>query len=128
MSVEENEAIVRRVVEEFWNKRDMEVADELFATNYVNHDPVMGELEGLEGFKQWATQGLTGFPDLQITIEDMVAEGDKVAVRLTATGTHTGEFMGVPPTGVHVTNTRIHIFRFAGGKIVESWANHASSE
>ena len=124
MSPQENKAIVRRLVEEFWNKGDTTVADELIATGYVHHDPATpSEVRGLEGFKQWAITGRTGLPDMHITIEDMVAEGDKVAKRWTFRATHKGDFFGIPPTGKQVAWTGTTIYRIAGGKIVEIWWN-----
>jgi len=120
---EANKAIVLRVVE-LWNTGDLSIADEIFAADFVNHDPSLPEVTDLESLKGFLVVSRTATPDQHIVVEDMVAEGDKVAVRLAAIGTHTGEFMGIPPTGVQVTNTRIIIFRFADGKIVEAWENY----
>ena len=120
MSTEENKAVLRRN-EEVFNKGDLAVADETIAPNYVYHGSVGQEVKGLEGFKQYVTTLITAFPDLRLTIDDMVAEGDKVAMRLTARGTHKGDFMGIAPTGKHVTITGIVIQRIVGNKVVEGW-------
>jgi len=123
MSTEENKAIIRRNCEEALNKGDLAVADENIATNYVYHGSGGQEFKGPEGFKQFITMLRTAFPDLHFTIEDMVAEGDKVAHRLTLRGTHKGELMGIAPTGKQVTTTAITISRFVGGKEVEAWSS-----
>jgi steroid delta-isomerase-like uncharacterized protein len=123
MSVEENKADTRRAVDEFWNKGNMELLNEFWATNYIHHDPGTPEVNDLEGFKQWVITTRTGFPDLKVTIEDIIAEGDKVVTRWTFRGTHKGELGGIPPTGKQVTMTGITIDRIADGKTVESWWN-----
>ncbi|MCP4756999.1 MAG: ester cyclase [Proteobacteria bacterium] len=120
MSTEENKAIVRRGFEEGWNKGNLAIFDELMATDVLYH---AAEIRSLEAFKQLVTADLAAYPDLQITIEDMIAEGDKVVVRYTFRGTQEGETQGIPPTGKHVTVTGISICRCAGGKIVEEWEN-----
>jgi steroid delta-isomerase-like uncharacterized protein len=120
MSTEENKAVIRRVVEEGWNKGNVDIFDELAATDVVHHDY---KTRGLEAFKQAIAADMTAFPDLKVTIEDMIAEGDKVVVRYTFRGTQKGETQGILPTGKHVTVTGIFICRCAGGKIVEEWEN-----
>ncbi len=124
MSSEENKAIARRWSEELWSKGELAVADEIVAPNYVRHDP--GDpfiVEGSEGVKRLVGGARSLMPDLHITIEDVIAEGDKVVSRYTATGTVTGEFMGRAFTGKETRATAIQIFRIVDGKIVESWAN-----
>lgn len=118
---EENKAIVRRYIEEVWSKGNLAVIDELFAGNFVNHMPAPGLSPDREGFKQFATIYRTGFPNVRATIEDVVAEGDKVVTRWTATGTHQGNFMGIPPTGKQVSMSGMSITQVAGGKIVADW-------
>ena len=120
MSREENKAIVRRYIDVV-NKRNLAAVDELFDANYVGHVRGFEDVKGPEGQKQVLAAVLTALPDLHDTIEDMVTEGDKVVTRLTFTGTHQGEFMGVAPTGKQVTVGEIAIFRIVGGKIVEGW-------
>ena len=121
MSIEENKAVVRRVWEELANQKDLALVDELFASNYVFHGAGGQEIRGPEGLKQTLATQFTAFPDLHTTIEDMVAEGDKLVARLTATGTHQGEYQGIAPTGKKVTGTVININHGVGGKVVETW-------
>jgi steroid delta-isomerase-like uncharacterized protein len=121
MSAEENKAIARRDFEEVWNQGNLSAIDEIYTTDYIRHDAVIGDTQGPEGVKQVVTMYYTAFPDLHLTIEDIIAEGDKVAYRWTGSGTHKGELMGIAPTGKHGTMTGINIFRIASGKIVEGW-------
>ena len=118
---ETNKAIMQRV-EEFWNTGNLAIADEIFASDFVWHNPVIPDSVNLESYKGFIVVVLhTEFPDFHLTVEDMVAEGDKVVMRWTATGTHLGEGAFGPPTGRQVTFTGMTISRFADGKIVESW-------
>ena len=120
MSTEENKAVLRRN-EEVFNKGDLAVADETIAPNYIYHGSVGQEVKGLEGFKQIVTMFRTAFPDLHVTVDDMIAEGDKVAHRLTLRGTHKGEMMGIAPTGNQITMSGILIQRIVGNKMAEGW-------
>jgi steroid delta-isomerase-like uncharacterized protein len=122
MSLEGNKALVRRHVEEFWNQGQFDLADELHTEDIVLHDPSAPEVSGSAAYTQVAVAYRTAFPDLRFTIEEMIAEGDLVSERWSASGTHQGELMGIPPTGVLSTNTGISIFRIEGGKIAEEWA------
>jgi steroid delta-isomerase-like uncharacterized protein len=129
VSANENKATVRRIPDEIFNQGNLSVVDELFAPDYVLHDPGVpgGELRGLEAFKeQWVSMFRTAFPDLRIVIEDQVAEGDKVASRYTGSGTHQGELRGFPPTNNRVEATGTITSRLAEGKIVEEWNNFDS--
>jgi steroid delta-isomerase-like uncharacterized protein len=122
MSTEENKAISRRSGEEIFNGGNLGLADELYAPDYVLHDPSLPEdLHGPEGLKQYATMSRRTFPDARVTVEDQIAEGDKVVDRWTARGTHTGDLMGIPPTGRRIEVSEFTISRFAGGKIAEEW-------
>jgi steroid delta-isomerase-like uncharacterized protein len=122
MSAEENKSVSRRVAEEIFNGGNLDLADELYAPDYVLHDPMLPEdLHGPEGLKQYAAMTLGAFPDARVTVEDQVAEGDKVVSRWTATGTHTGDLMSIPPTGRRIKVSGITINRFSGGKITEDW-------
>jgi len=123
MSAEENKALHRRFFEELFNQGNLERADELVAANYVNHNPAPGETPGLEGLKQFVTTLRTAFPDIQFTLDDQIAEGDRVTTRFTATGTHQAEFAGIPATGKPIRITAINIHRVAEGKIQEGWLN-----
>lgn len=118
---EENKAIVRRYVEEAINQRNMEVLDEIFAPEFVDHTAAPGQAPGVEGLKQFFAMMEAGFPDFHTTVEDVIAEGDKVAIRFTFHGTHQGEFMDIPPTGRRVTMPGIDILRVMNGRIVELW-------
>jgi len=111
MSAEENKGLMRRLFEEF-NKGK--------AAAMAVIDRSIDMRGDLKDFKQMESEAFDAFPDMHVTIDDMVAEGDKVAMRVTMTGTHKGEFMGVPPTNKKVTFSLIAIDRFAGGKIVEN--------
>jgi steroid delta-isomerase-like uncharacterized protein len=121
MSAKDLKALTRRFIEE-WNKGKaaaMAVIDEMYATNFVSHGDE--DIRGIKNVKQSTSEEFSAFPDLHFTIDDMVAEGDKVAARITMTGTHKGEYMGAPPTNKKITIRAIAIERFAGGKIVEEW-------
>lgn len=120
MSTDTNKTIVRRIFEEGFNQNKPQVWDELIAPNYVNHD-LPAPVPGPEGFKMIAGMFLAAFPDLHTTIEDVVADGDRVATRGTFTGTHQGEFNGIPPTGKSVKVSYIDIWRLENGKAVENW-------
>lgn len=120
MSAEEYKAIVKRA-EELWNTGNLAIADEICATDFVNHDPGAPDVRDLETYKGFIATTRTGIPDFTVTLEDMVAEGDKVAGQWTAQGTHQGELFGIPPTGRQATWTGMTFYRFAGGKIVEAW-------
>ena len=122
---DENKDISRRADEELFNRGNLSIADELFASNFVYHDPVSHEeLRGPESVKSYATMLRVAFPDLHQTIEEQIAEGDKVAYRWTARGTHQGEFMGIAPTGNRVEMTGISIARLIDGKLEEIWENY----
>jgi predicted ester cyclase len=117
MSVEENKAIARRWNDELFNKGNPDIIDELADANYVMHPGMVDR----EGFKQIDLGAVLS--DLSITMEDMIAEDDRVAFRATVRGKHTGEYMGAPPTGKQVTLTVISIYQIKDGKIVEDWTS-----
>ena len=123
MSTEENKANARRAFEEVMNKGDLSVANEIIATDYVGHAPGMPDFKGPEGFRQYMTMMRTAFPDIHLTVEDTVAEGDKVVNRYTGRGTHKGELMGIAPTGKQITIAGMVISRYVGGKQVEAWVS-----
>ena len=118
MSAEENKALVRRFVEEFWNEGKTTAADELMAIDAVVYMPT-GEVVNLDGLKSFAGTFRGSFPDWHSTVEELIAEGDKVAERWTARGTHRGELQGIPPTGKRVEVPGSVFYRIVGGKIVE---------
>ena len=123
MSIEENKAIVRRWSEELWSEGKLEVADEIVAADYVRHDP--GDpfpARGPEGVKRLVSMLRAMLPDLTITIEDMIGEGDRVMIRYTGVATDTEGFMGKPATGIETRTAAMQLFRLANGQIIESWA------
>jgi steroid delta-isomerase-like uncharacterized protein len=122
MSTEDNKTLVRRFYEDAFNQRNLALVDELCSTTHVFHNPPT-TLHGREEFKQLLSVYLTAFPDARFTVEDEIAEGEKVTSRYTFRGTHQGELMGIPPTGKQVTVTGIIINRIAGGQSVEGWLN-----
>ena len=122
MSTEENKAMLRHLFEEVWNQGNLAAVDELFAADYVLHDPTH-LVRGPEGFKAYVSAFRAAFPDLHATVEDQIAEGNRAAMRFTARGTHKGEFQGIPPTGKQIALSGISIQRFVDGKIVENWVS-----
>jgi predicted ester cyclase len=124
MSTEGNQAIVCRFLEGNFSQGNPDVKDERAAPNFVVHDPSSeaGEVDA-QGVKESMAWSHRAFPDLRVTIEDQVAEGDKVATRWTVRGTHQGEMMGAAPTGSQVTFTGAQTDYLSGGKMVESWSN-----
>jgi predicted ester cyclase len=124
MSTEQNKINFRRIPEEIFNQGKLELIDELFSHDYVEHVPLPpGFSPGREGVKQYISLLRSAFPDFHYTIGDQFVEGDKHVGQLTAHGTHLHEFMGIPPTGKTATWTEIHIGRMVEGKLVEHWAN-----
>jgi steroid delta-isomerase-like uncharacterized protein len=122
MSAENNTTVASQWYGEVFNAGKLELINELFASNFVDHDP-SNPLPGLEGVRQLVSMYRGAFPDLHLTIEDEITEGDKIVTRFTGRGTHKGLLMGIPPTGKRVTITAIDILRFENGKIVEHWGN-----
>jgi steroid delta-isomerase-like uncharacterized protein len=124
MSSEENKALVRRQFEAIWNDGNLAVIHELYAPSYTNHDPANpAQAPGPAGFTQRVGLYRTALPDLHLTIEDQVAEADNVVTRWTASGTHKGDLLGIPPTGKSVSVTGMLISRIDGGRFIEEWVN-----
>lgn len=117
MSIEENKAVILRFWEQF-NKGNLEVMDECFSDNFVRY-AIDGTVMDREGYRQMCTRLLNTYPDLQVTIGDIVAEGDKVAFYFTLSGTRKGESKGNPPTGKYFAMSEAYFSRFEDGKIVE---------
>lgn len=122
MSLEDNKALVRRMFEEVFMQGNLAAVDQLFAPDYLMHNPgatwvVLGYL----GVKQTVTEVRTAFPDFSLSVEDVIAEGEKVMTRYTWRGTQQGTFLGIPPTGKQVTVTGILVSRVVDGKIAEEW-------
>jgi steroid delta-isomerase-like uncharacterized protein len=122
---EENKALVRRAVDEIYPHKNPDAADEVYSPDFIDHDTTAPEemRRGPEGVKQQVAMFAQAFPDLELTLEAQLAEGDLVATRWSARGTHQGELMGIPPSGSQVSVGGITIARIADGKIVEEWTN-----
>jgi steroid delta-isomerase-like uncharacterized protein len=122
MSTKQNKAMVRKLLEQGFAQGKMSVIDELLAQDFVEHQelPVAGPGDR-EGVKQFITMAHSAFPDFTARIDDIIAEDDKVVARTTFSGTHKGDFMGIPPTGNRISFQVIDILRFVDGKIVEHW-------
>jgi steroid delta-isomerase-like uncharacterized protein len=122
MSAEENKALVRRFVDEVQSGGNIDVIDELCSPRFVNHSAPPRVPSNCEGVKQVTAMFRQAFPGSYFTVEDMVAEGDKVATRKTFHGTHRSEFLGIPPTGQPISIGLIDIVRVADGKVMEHWS------
>ena len=123
---EANKALIRRFIEEIWHKGNLDAIEEFIAPNYIRHTSHLREggrdVHGPEDARQSIAAARAAFPDIHFTLEDVLADGDKVVVRWTSRRTHKGVFRGIPPTGKQVTFTGINMYRIADGKIVERWA------
>ncbi|MEO7665758.1 MAG: ester cyclase [Dehalococcoidia bacterium] len=120
MSTETSKALTRRVFEDVLNGRNLAALDELIATDYVEHNPLPGQRTGLDGIRDRYAMVLNAF-NPHFTIEDIVAEGDRVVLRWTNSGTHVGEFLGMPPTGKSYSIPGIEIWRVKDGRLAEHW-------
>ncbi len=122
MSVEENKATIRRIIEE-WDKGNFDIVDELVAPDFVYHLPGSDDIRGRGGLKEYGRMTHAAFPDGQHIFEDIFGEGDKVVARFTFRGTQKGGFLGTAPTGKQIQLSSTVIWRFKDGQIVEEWAN-----
>jgi predicted ester cyclase len=118
MGTESAKALVRQVVDD-WNRGDLDALDEHLDPAYVNRDPNNPEVTDLPSYKRWAAAARAAFPDLRVTIDDLIAEGDRVAKLWSFEATHRGEFLGIAPTGQRVTWSGITIYRVTGDKVAE---------
>ncbi len=118
---EQNKKIVEQFFEEVWNKNNLGLADELLASDYVDHNAPPGSSGGIEGYKKSVGMFRAAFPDIRFTLDQILAEGDQVAIRLTGHGTHQGPFMGIAPTGSKVSFGGMTFIRLDAGRIVERW-------
>jgi steroid delta-isomerase-like uncharacterized protein len=121
MSTEDNKALMRRYFEEVFNQKKLAALDEFITPNHVDHTLPPSLPTTPEGSKRALGMYLTAFPDLHVSIEDIIAEGDKVVIRFTSRGTQTRAFAGIPPTGKQVMVSSILVARITDGKIVEQW-------
>ena len=119
-----NKNVVRRLFEEVWNKGNLPVADELFAQNYNHHDSSTPDFgRGPESEKKRAALYRNAFPDIRVTVEDLIAEGESVTARWSCHGTHKGELNGITPTGKQITISGISVARFTNGKMIEGYVS-----
>ncbi len=122
MSLEDNKAVLRRLYDEVANAKNLDVLDEIVAEDSVDHDAFPGMPEkGVEAYRVVFGASHAGFSDFHMAIHDMIAEGDKVAIRATVSGTHDGEFIGMPPTGKTISVGAVEIFEVRNGKITGRW-------
>ena len=121
MSIEENKALLRRYMAEVHNKGNLDALDQFYATDQVDHNAFPGMPPGIEGMRKTYDIIHSAFSNIQVTIEDMITEEDRIVVRFTASGKHSGEFMGLPATGKEFSVMEIRIYRIDNGKIVEQW-------
>ena len=121
MTVEENKALFRRIIDQVWNEKNLGVVDELLSEDFVDHSWPPGVDSSREGLKQLMNTFTGAFPDLHVQIDDLIAEGDKVVALVTTSGTHQGDLMGIAATGKHMSFAEVHIIRIANGKAVEHW-------
>jgi steroid delta-isomerase-like uncharacterized protein len=121
---QENSALIRRWFDEVWNHGRMEAIDEMASPDVIGHGQAQHDTDvGLEEFRVFAKDLRRAFPDMKVTIDQIIEQGDKVVVRWTSTMTHKGDFLGFAPTGKKATVTGTSIQRISGGKIVEGWDN-----
>jgi steroid delta-isomerase-like uncharacterized protein len=118
--IEKNETVVRRLIDEVWNKGNLKLVDEIFTADHVNNDP-MNPARGLEATRDLVKKYRSAFPDCRLNVEELFSVGDKVVVRWQYSGTHTSQFEGIPPTGRHATGPGISIHRFSGDRIQETF-------
>lgn len=124
MSTEANKTLVRRFIEDVYNQGNLQVVDDLFGPDFTIPDVLPPVPPGPENIKQHVTAWRNAFPDIHVTLEDLIAEEDKVVYRWTVRGTHQGAFMGAPGTGRTVTTAGIVILRVANGRFVELWQSY----
>jgi steroid delta-isomerase-like uncharacterized protein len=118
----DNKEIARRLMEDVWNNRQLDVVDELVDASYVHHDPNSPDFgEGPESYRARVTFYTNAFPDLRFVIDDVIAEEDRVVLRWQASGTHQGELLGIPATGRTGGGPGINVMQFRNGKIVHDW-------
>jgi steroid delta-isomerase-like uncharacterized protein len=124
-TIEQNKEIVQRIFNEFWRGGKTNVLDQLLASDITNHELSKEPVSGRNGYKEWATGfrqvTATGFPDLDIVLDALIAEGDLVVKRWTFRGTHTGEYMGLPASGKRAVMAGVTIYRIQGGQVRETW-------
>ena len=119
----ENKELVRQAIDEIWNGGKYDIVEDFVSNDFVIYGSrSTGEIHGPSGVEAYFGMLRTAFPDLHFTVQDQIAEGDRVVTRWVARGTHTGELQGIPPTGKECTSSGIDIDRIVNGKVVECWA------
>ena len=118
---EQNKATARRFYDEVFNRGDVSAIDQLCAADFQDHTAMPGQPPGPQGLKQIMGTYLKAFPDIKVTVEEMIAEGDLVAARFAGTATHKGEMFGTAPTGKRITFSGIDFLRFKNGKVTDAW-------
>jgi predicted ester cyclase len=121
MGIEENKALVSRWIDEVWNQGKLATIDEIFDPSFTFNYAFPGVTADLEGYKMTVTAFRNAFQEMHITCEEMIAEGDKVAVRWSGRSVHKGEFMGIAPTGKQISSSGLCIDRIVGGKVAEEF-------
>jgi steroid delta-isomerase-like uncharacterized protein len=121
MNVEQHKAVVRRYYADVLNGGELQLLDEIAVDNYVEHDPLPGQGDGRPDLKDRVATLRTAFAPLSFTVEDVIAEGDRVVIRWRSTGRHSGDFMGIPPTNRNYTIAGIDIHRLESGRMAEHW-------
>ena len=114
-------SLIRTYTDEVWNKRDPSAMSRFYSPNYTHHDVSRPDVRSLPEYQQWARDLIAAFPDLQVHIDDVIAEGPKAVKRWTATGQHRGPLAGIPPTDKKVSFSGVSSYRIQDGKIAESW-------
>jgi steroid delta-isomerase-like uncharacterized protein len=125
--IENNKRLVRRLVEEIWNQGNLDVIDEIVTSDYVRHDPGWPEeISGREGLREKLCSIRRAFGDLEVTVEDLIAESDRVVVRWRMKGTHQADFMGIMPTRLDIALVGMSMHRMDNGQIAETWDGYDS--
>jgi steroid delta-isomerase-like uncharacterized protein len=123
MSEQSNKDVVKRLADQVFNEGDLALMPELLAEDFVDHSAMPETPSGIEGYQGFVMMVRTAFPDFHFTLEDTIAEGDRVVIRGSMSGSNTGPFMDMPATGKPAKWTGTHTYRLADGKIVEHWGN-----
>ena len=123
MTPEEGRALINRFYDEGWNANNLDVYDELVTEDFLDHQAIPGLPPGREGFKALNSMFRSAMPDVWVTVDDIITDGDKVAARWTSTGTHQGDLFGIPPTGAAVKITATVVYRTENGRLAEGWIN-----
>ena len=123
MSAEDNRRLVQRFYDEGWNANNLDVYEELVTDDFLDHQAIPGLPPGREGFKMLNVMFRNAMPDVWVTVDDIITDGDKVAARWTSTGTHQGDLFGIAPTGNSVSITATVLYRTENGRLAEGWIN-----